>query len=142
MSAPSSKAKVYFDGLCYLCSAEIGHYRKLKGAEHIAFIDITKPEFSASEEGVDPIQVHQSMHARDRNGKLHVGLDAFICIWSEIPSLNFLVPIARLRPVNAVLKLSYSVFAKIRPWLPRKSCEASPYCPVHVQGSGTSSRKE
>lgn len=119
---------VYYDGLCHLCSREINHYKKMRGSEFIDFVDITQPSFQAQKCGLDPIKVHQSLHIRDRSGAFQTGVDAFICIWQELPALRFLAPIARTKPVYFVLKIVYSIFAKVRPWLPRKSCETSPYC--------------
>lgn len=119
---------VYFDGLCRLCSREIDHYRRMRGAENLRFVDITDPRFDARAEGVDPQRVHQVMHVRDRDGQLRTGVDAFICIWGELPAMRHLVPIAQWRPASWALKGVYSVFAKVRPLLPRKSCEDSPYC--------------
>lgn len=119
---------VYYDGLCHLCSREISHYMKMKGAENIEFVDITDSLFDAVAVGLDPIQVHKSMHVRDRSGMIFTGVDAFICIWKELPALRFLVPLARSAPLYSILKIFYAIFAKIRPFLPRKSCESSPYC--------------
>jgi predicted DCC family thiol-disulfide oxidoreductase YuxK len=124
----SQKTTVYFDGLCHLCSREINHYRKMKGSENINFVDITSSAFDSAKENLDPVRIHQSMHVRDKFGQIHVGVDAFIAIWGELPALQFLVPIARIAPVHLLLRSFYSVFAKIRPLLPRKSCETSPYC--------------
>lgn len=127
----SQNIKVYYDGLCHFCSREIDHYKKLKGAENLQFIDITNAAFDPVAENLDPHEVHKSLHVRDVKGQLHVGVDAFIRIWSELAGFKRLVPIAKARPVYAVLKFFYAGFAKIRPLLPRKSCDTSPYCEVH-----------
>lgn len=131
MSTDYPKLKVYYDGLCRLCSFEIHHYRGMKGAENIHFVDITDPTFDPAKENLDPFLIHKKMHVRDRHGELHIGVNAFICIWQELPALQSLVPLARFRPIHSLLVGVYSVFARIRPWLPRKSCESSPYCEVH-----------
>lgn len=128
-----NQVTVYYDGLCRLCSREINHYRGMRGAEALRFIDITSPDFDAPREGVDPVEVHKTMHVRDASGRLHLGVDAFICIWDQLPSLRFLVPVARTVPIHWVLRGFYAVFASVRPWLPRKSCESSPYCESRSQ---------
>lgn len=46
MAAISKTLSVYFDGLCPLCSREIGHYRKAVGNENISFVDITHVDFN------------------------------------------------------------------------------------------------
>lgn len=122
------RISVYYDGLCHLCSREINHYQKMTGAEQINFIDITTSAFDAKVERLDPVQIHKTMHVKDEAGKVHTGVDAFICIWKNLPTLQFLVPIAKFPPMRLLLDLFYFIFAKIRPLLPRKSCETSPYC--------------
>lgn len=124
---------VYFDGLCHLCYREINQYKKMKGSENIEFVDITNPSFNADRLGLDPIQVHKSLHVKDRSGSLHTGVDAFIFIWNEIPKLKILASIAQLSPIHYVLEILYAGFAKVRPLLPRKSCEESPYCETHAK---------
>lgn len=124
----SQSLKVYFDGLCHLCSREIEHYRKMTGAARIHFVDITDPSFDAAEEGLDPERVHRLLHARDAEGKLHLGVGAFIQIWERIDSLRWLAALSRLAPVRWFLEAVYFLFAKARPWLPRKQCASSPYC--------------
>lgn len=122
------KVRVYFDGLCHLCSREINHYRGLRGAENLQFIDITSTMFDAKKENLDPREIHKNMHVKDRDGRLHVGVDAFICLWKELPALRFLGPLAKQQPIYGFLKILYAAFARVRPLLPRKSCEDSPYC--------------
>ncbi len=124
---------VYYDGLCHLCSREINHYKGMKGSEKINFIDITTSAFDAATEGLDPAEIHKTMHVRNKFGHIHVGIDAFIAIWEELPALRFLAPMARVRPVHLVLRSFYAIFAKVRPLLPRKSCESSPYCEVKLK---------
>ncbi len=123
-----TKLSVYYDGLCHLCSREINHYKKMQGAENIRFVDITGAEFNAKIEQLDPIQIHKVMHVRDRSGKLHLGVDAFLQIWLEYQWLRPLVPVAKFFPIYWLLRFFYAIFAKIRPLLPKKSCETSPYC--------------
>lgn len=123
-----NRTTVYYDGLCYLCSFEISHYQKMKGAESLRFVDITGPDFSAAQEQVDPFKIHESLHVRDVEGVLHTGVDAFIEIWKSLPGCQFMARAAQKSLVKGVLSAGYFVFAKVRPHLPRRSCENSPYC--------------
>lgn len=127
-SASGASLKVYFDGLCYLCSSEIAHYQKQLGAEAIKFIDITQPGFSAIEEGLDPILVHQIMHAKDSQGRIITGVAAFIAIWQVLPKYQRISRVAAFPPIFAMLKVAYRCFAMIRPLLPKRNCNDSPYC--------------
>lgn len=132
-SQSDKNISIYYDGLCRLCSREINQYKKMRGSENIEFVDITEASFKADELGLDPIQVHKSLHVRDKSGSLHVGVDAFIRIWNELPAFRFLAPIARNRAIHFILRIFYAGFVKVRPLLPRKSCESSPYCEVHTK---------
>ncbi len=126
------EATVYFDGLCPLCSREINHYRGLRGSDQIRFVDITHSDFDAAKEGVDPVKVHNVMHVRGRDGKLATGVDAFIEIWNVLPGYNWAARLASRTVPKLFLRAGYEVFAKIRPYLPRKSadCSASPFCGI------------
>lgn len=130
----NSKVKVYYDGLCIACSREITHYKTQIGAENIEFIDICASGFKPEREGLDPIQVHKEMHVRRSDGSLATRVDAFIVIWETLPKFHFLARIARYQIIRGTLGIGYSMFAKIRPWLPRKTktndCQDSPYCEV------------
>lgn len=127
-SAHQGQYKIFYDGLCRVCSAEIETYRKMKGSEAIQFVDITSPDFDSQKENLDPKLIHQELHAKDPSGATFVGVEAFILIWSQLPHLKWLSRLAKQKWLNAFLRLNYSVFVKVRPYLPRKSCETSPYC--------------
>ncbi len=125
-----TKPRVYFDGLCQLCSREIDHYKKQKGSETLEFIDITSPKFNAKIEGLDPFLVHKVMHVKRSDGTLATEVDAFIEIWKHLPKYNWAASLAQKPWVRPVLDIGYIGFAKVRPYLPRKKalCEDSPYC--------------
>jgi predicted DCC family thiol-disulfide oxidoreductase YuxK len=122
--------KVYYDGLCHLCSREIDHYRTQRGSESIEFVDITAPGFDPGSEGLDPIRVHQAMHVRRADGTLAVGVDAFITLWEWMPRYRLAARLSRGPGPRFFLRLGYRVFAAARPYLPkrRRDCAQSPYC--------------
>jgi predicted DCC family thiol-disulfide oxidoreductase YuxK len=117
------KTIIYYDGACHLCSREIEHYRKIDKADALEFVDIADPGFDASAHGLDPIRVNQEMHVRDSKGKLHIAVQAFIEIWKVIPLYQKWVRVAENPLALPFLKVGYSAFAKVRPYLPkRKTC--------------------
>lgn len=118
------KTVVYYDGGCPICSREIETYRKKDKNERIIFEDISAPDFDPIEYGLDPKKIHKKMHARTPDDKIVTGVNAFITIWREIESLKFLVPLAQFRPIYLILSVGYWCFAKLRPLLPRKTCDS------------------
>jgi predicted DCC family thiol-disulfide oxidoreductase YuxK len=112
--------KIYYDGLCHLCSREISHYAKQPGSENIAFCDITAKNFDPIAEGLDPKRVHKEMHVKKSDGTLAIGVEAFIAIWETLPKYHFAAVLAKRALPNLILRGGYQVFAKIRPWLPKR----------------------
>jgi hypothetical protein len=74
------------------------------------------------------------MHVRRSDGTLATRVEAFVVIWDTLPKFHFLAQLARQRQLRWCLEAGYTVFAKVRPWLPRKiaaaECQDSPYCEV------------
>lgn len=124
---------IFYDGLCVLCSREIEHYRRQVGSERFEFIDITTPDFDPAIHNVDPAAVHKFMHVKDPAGQLHTGVEAFRAIWKELPRYNFLYRWTDNKLAQRLMKIGYSVFVQIRPYLPRKKddCNKSPYCDLN-----------
>jgi predicted DCC family thiol-disulfide oxidoreductase YuxK len=115
--------KVYFDGLCPLCSREISYYRKKAPAttvNPIEWVDITADGFDAAAEGLDPEKVHRYFHVKNERGEITVGVDAFIEIWARIPALRTWKAVSNLPGAKSAMKLGYAAFARIRPFLPRR----------------------
>jgi predicted DCC family thiol-disulfide oxidoreductase YuxK len=128
----ASQGVIFYDGLCVLCSREIEHYRNQVGSERFNFIDITHADFDPSKHGVDPYAVHKYMHVKNPDGELHTGVEAFRTIWKELPKYQFLHRWTDNSFAQFFMKLGYSGFVYIRPYLPRKkaNCETSPYCEI------------
>lgn len=135
---------IYYDGLCPLCSREIDHYRTRVGAEKLSFVDIFSPGFDASAEGLDPVEIHRSLHVRRSDGSLAKGVDAFVAIWNELPGYRFLSVIAQAPVVRPVMNVAYAGFAILRPYLPRRNadeCMASPVCEMRPQAGAKETSK-
>lgn len=131
----AEKVMVYYDGLCILCSREIDHYRKARGANLIDFIDICAPTFDPSASGLDPKAVHRVMHVRRVDGSLATEVDAFIEIWKALPGYRPLAKIAGFKFVRFFMNIGYQFFVRIRPYLPRRradiyACSDSPFCEI------------
>lgn len=112
--------KVYFDGLCIVCSTEIDFYRRKPGQEAISWIDISAPGFDPVAEGVDPVLVNRYFHVRLESGRLISGVDGFIEIWKRIPSIAWWASVSQFPGVRPLMKLGYSGFVLVRPLLPRR----------------------
>jgi predicted DCC family thiol-disulfide oxidoreductase YuxK len=111
---------VYFDGLCVVCSAEIGHYRRRDKAGRVDWVDIAAPGFDAAAHGLDPREVVRVLHARLANGTLVTGVDTFLAIWERVPGFGGVARVAARPWARPVLELGYRTFVRLRPYLPRR----------------------
>jgi predicted DCC family thiol-disulfide oxidoreductase YuxK len=119
------KITIYYDGLCHLCSREMQHYQKMKGADKFLFVDISDPLFDAAKEHLDAKLVHKVMHVRTAEGELCTGMDAFIVLWEQMPQLQWLARLAHNPLVKPCLNLGYCAFAAVRPYLPKRKQSCS-----------------
>lgn len=124
------KLTIYYDGLCQLCSREIESYQKMKAGQQFAYQDITDEGFDPKKDGLDPLAIHKKMHIRLASGQVLTGVEAFLEIWKHLPWYRTLVPVVGNPLVKPFAKICYSIFARLRVYLPKrkKSCQSSPYC--------------
>jgi predicted DCC family thiol-disulfide oxidoreductase YuxK len=110
----SNMATVFYDGQCPLCSREIRHYRRLRGAETIQWIDITRDETSLAAHGLKHEVAMARFHVRDASGCWQTGAWGFAELWSHLPAYRWLAYTLRTLRLLPLLDRVYSVFARRR----------------------------
>ena len=121
-SLPTTTTTVLYDGSCPLCSREINHYRRLKGAEKIRWIDASQDETLLSEFGVSQAEALAYFHVFDADGQLHKGAYGFAQVWAQLPAYRWLyLSLTRLH----LLPLSEWVYARFAKWRFRNTCQAN-----------------
>lgn len=129
---------VYYDGACPLCRAEIGHYRRCRGADRLAFVDVAPDvpgqELGSGQElglgqelgpgqglgpGLDRAAARRRFHVRDADGRLRSGASAFARLWSVLPGWRWLGLLAGLPLVLPLAEAAYRAFLPLRPRLAR-----------------------
>lgn len=104
--------KVYYDGNCYVCSAEIGAVRKKGEACGIEFVDIAELE--------DPEYYMVEMIGQF-DGEETVGTETFRKMYEKI-GYKKIVYLTRLPIIKQFVDAGYHVFARwIRPFLPKRN---------------------
>ena len=103
--APPRGIVTFYNGACPVCRTEVGHYRGID-ARHgldLGWCDISREPDVAAALGVDGEALKRRLHAVDEDGGLHVGLDAFILLWSRLPRFRWLSRLVAFPPpVHAV----------------------------------------
>ena len=128
MATPAFPLKVFYDGACIVCSAEMQHYRKKNHEGRLVFIDISSPEFDPALYGISQAEFMAQMHAIDREGTVYKAVEAFRAIWQAFPASTFygaLGTFVSLPGINALARGGYTLFARYRKYLPRRrsACE-------------------
>lgn len=114
---PTPELTVYYDGSCPLCRREIALYQRQRGAEQLAWHDIsagapTGPELSCE-------AAMRRFHVRDAQGRLHSGAAGFARLWLSLPGWRVLGRVAAVPPISWLLELAYRAFLPLRPRLQR-----------------------
>lgn len=125
---------VYYDGKCGLCSREITHYRHIAPAGLFEWQDITLDTRRLEARGIDKLTIFKALHVEDADGKLHVGVDAFLLIWKTLGGLPWGL-MARLGGsglLRPFAELGYAAFAWVR-------FKTSPQCQLVLTEAQTKS---
>ena len=109
--------RVFYDGQCPVCNAEIHRHIRHDVHQHLQAINIAAPDFNATAYGLDPQHVHDVMHVLTPDGLELKGVDAFVCIWNALPARpdrRILIALLRIPPVRKLADIVYLAFAQNR----------------------------
>jgi predicted DCC family thiol-disulfide oxidoreductase YuxK len=106
--------KVFYDGKCGLCRREIEHYKRIAPEGVFDWCDITIDAASLENLGIAYADGLKLLHAQDAERKLHVGVDAFILIWRQMPRWRILASIVSSGVIRPVAGIFYHAFAAWR----------------------------
>jgi predicted DCC family thiol-disulfide oxidoreductase YuxK len=100
---------VYYNGACPVCGPEIERFRRAarQSAATFAWHDLATAPEALQARGVSAEAARRRLHAIDSQGRLHVGIDAFILIWQQLPRYRWLAPLVRLPVVHGVAIILY-----------------------------------
>ena len=99
---------MYYEGDCELCSRRVAFFRKYDTENHVAWQNISE---SMDGLGISFEEALKQALARDADGKLQRGLDAYITLWAVLPTWRFLSKAIAIAPVKVLLTLYYDFFA-------------------------------
>jgi predicted DCC family thiol-disulfide oxidoreductase YuxK len=105
---------VYYDGKCGLCAKEINHYRKIAPDGIFNWQDLTVSATELNALGVNLSDGLKLLHARDEDGALHIGVDAFLLIWKQLARWRLLGLLVALPLIRQIADIVYRLFAAWR----------------------------
>jgi len=101
--------KVYFNNSCNICKAEINLYKK-ENIQDLNWIDITKNKNAEEDTNKSDKELLRRLHVKE-DGKVYVGVDAFLLIWKKIPKYKFLYKFFKLPIIFHIFNIGYEIVA-------------------------------
>lgn len=137
--SPGFPLRVFYDGACPLCSREIEHYRRRDRAGRLIPVDISTTDFDPQPYGIALRAFMHELHVIDRRGQVFRGVEAFRAIWQAFPDAigyRMLAAVVALPGINALARLGYRIFARLRPSLPgrRGACDGGSHMIMLLAG--------
>lgn len=134
MREPRFPLKVFYDGSCVVCATEIEHYLKIDHGEKLVAIDISSPDFDPAPYQISFADFMHQLHAIDQDGQVFKGVDSFWAIWQAFPTstvYGIMGRVIQLPGVNRLGRIGYWLFARVRPYLPKRDQCESGKCSIH-----------
>jgi predicted DCC family thiol-disulfide oxidoreductase YuxK len=122
-STPAFPLRVFYDGSCSVCAAEVERYGRKDRDGRLVLVDISAPGFEPDPFGITLAEFMYQMHAIDRSGRVFRGVDAFWAIWQAFPTSTLpglCGKLIMLPLINPAARLCYRMFANIRGYLPKR----------------------
>lgn len=121
---PRFPLRIYYDGACGVCAAEIERYARGDHGGRLLPVDISAADFDPAAAGFSHAELMYQLHAVDQAGTVYRNIEAFWAIWQAFPQSTLLGFLGRLltRPLLAPLaRLGYRAFARLRRFLPQRA---------------------
>ena len=125
---------MFYDGSCIVCAAEIEHYLRKDHRDKLVALDISRPDFDPAPYQITLAEFMHQLHAIDQDGQVFKGVDSFWAIWQAFPAstvYGIMGRIIQLPVVNRLAQIGYWLFARIRPYLPKRHHCDSGTCSIH-----------
>ncbi|MEO5796933.1 MAG: DUF393 domain-containing protein [Rhodoferax sp.] len=139
MSTPA--LRLYFDGQCPFCMAEMARLRLWDTAGKLAFTDMAEDGFDPTPMGVDMAALNRELHSLTADGQVLIGIDSLLAAYTLVGRgwVVFPLRVKAFRPVLAALYRAFArnryQFSKMLGYRPVPACEAgicrtgSPFLP-------------
>lgn len=128
------KTTIYFDSGCPVCAAGAAHWQGRDWARRTEWVDLMEQPDALAAEGIGFAAAMETLHVRDREGRLIAGGDAFLELWDELPAWRWLSRVIRAAGLS-------QTFDRVYRWHSRgrfeKRCGEGG-CPVPGAGSASS----
>jgi hypothetical protein len=111
LQVAGSTSRVYYNGDCSVCNAEMTHYAGIASAQSlpIRFVDSTGEPQAFIRYGLRAEHLDGRLYHRDPRGRLTSGLDALLEVWTELPRYRWLGRSLALPLLHGAASLTYDL---------------------------------
>ena len=108
-----ARTKVYYNSACPVCDAGIRYQRrKLETCDaEIEWIDVHADRAAAAEVGGKLEFVRERLHVVDQAGRIRIGAEAFVALWTLTPGQGMLARLGALPILRVLFHWAYNLFA-------------------------------
>ncbi len=114
-AVPTPSATLYFDGACPLCAREVALYRRQRGADALAWVDVSRCDAAQLGAGLQRDAAMARLHLRRADGRLVSGAEAFTTLWRALPGWAWLGRLLGAGWRLRLLEAGYRGFLRLRP---------------------------
>ncbi|WP_041245243.1 thiol-disulfide oxidoreductase DCC family protein [Geotalea uraniireducens] len=121
---PEFPIRVFYDGSCSVCATEIEHYLREDHGGKLLPVDISARDFDPEPYHIPLEAFMYELHVIDQSGAVYRGVEAFWAIWQAFPTSTIygvLGAVIRMPVVKPFARLLYKGFARVRPYLPKRT---------------------
>jgi predicted DCC family thiol-disulfide oxidoreductase YuxK len=112
---PTRKLEVLYNSACPVCDAGVKRQQRLmqesSARGDTAWTDVTCHAEALERAGLTLEQVRRHLYARDADGKLYRGAEAFAALWRETPGRRWLGAAISLPVIRTIASVTYDWFA-------------------------------
>ena len=113
LTPSSTMLKLFYDGNCPFCTAEMRRLKRWNVADRLVFVDVAGPDFDPALLGVDLSTLNRELHGQYPDGRFVIGTDAILAAYTLV-GRGWLVAPLRIRLLRPLLAAPYRGFARNR----------------------------
>lgn len=108
-AARETPLTVYYNGACPICGAEVRHYQELAERDDAAltWVDVSVEPQALAAHGIDVAGAKRRLHAKQADGDLVAGVEAFAQLWERLPRYRWLSRLSRVPVVRPLAEVVY-----------------------------------
>ena len=104
--------RVFYNSACPVCNAGIKNQQRKSSDTLVEYEDVHLDNQLVEHVNASLAFVRERLHVVDENQQIHIGMDAFICIWRHSRKERWKAKLFSAPGIHAVAVAGYNLFAR------------------------------